>query len=74
VRDKIFAIDEEGLVWVIAADKAELKILAKNDLGEPSHSTPAVAGGKMFLRTYSQLFCVGGISAEAPTIRTGKKP
>ena len=74
VRDKIFAIDEEGLVWVIAADKTEMKILAKNALGEPSHSTPAVAGGKMFLRTYSQLFCVGGMSAEAPTIRTGKKP
>jgi outer membrane protein assembly factor BamB len=74
VRDKIYAIDEDGLVWVIAADKKELKILAKNDLGEPSRSTLAVAGEKMFLRTGSQLFCVGDISAEGPGIRTGKKP
>jgi len=74
VRDKIYAIDEDGLVWVIAADKKELKILAKNDLGEPSRATPAVADGKMFLRTYSQLFCVGGTSKEGPSVRTGKKP
>jgi len=29
-------------------------------LGEPTRSTPAVAGGRMYLRTYSQLFSVGG--------------
>jgi outer membrane protein assembly factor BamB len=58
VDDKIYCIDEEGVVWVFAAEK-EYKLLAKNDLEEPSRSTPAVSGGKMFLRTYSQLVCVG---------------
>jgi hypothetical protein len=28
-------------------------------LGESSRSTPAVAGGQLFLRTETQLFCVG---------------
>jgi outer membrane protein assembly factor BamB len=58
VDDRIYCIDEEGVVWVFAAEK-EYKLLAQNPLGEPSRSTPAVADGKMFLRTYSQLICVG---------------
>jgi outer membrane protein assembly factor BamB len=58
VDDKIYCIDEEGVVWVFAAEP-EYKLLAQNPLGEPSRSTPAVSGGRMFLRTYSQLVCVG---------------
>jgi outer membrane protein assembly factor BamB len=60
VRDKLYCIDEEGVVWVVAADDQEYRVLAKNALGEPSRSTPAVSGGKMFLRTFSHLICVGG--------------
>jgi len=67
VRDKIYCIDEDGVVWVIAADEKEYRLLAKNPLGEPSRSTPAVSGGKMFLRTYSHLFCVGGKDVVAST-------
>jgi outer membrane protein assembly factor BamB len=59
VRDKIYCIDEEGVVWVIAADRDRYRLLARNPLGEPSRSTPAVSGGRMYLRTNSQLFCVG---------------
>ena len=29
-------------------------------LGEGSHSTPAVAGGRMYVRTFTQLISVGG--------------
>ena len=56
--NKMFCIDEDGVVHVLAAEK-EFKQLAKNPLGEASRSTPAVSGGRMFLRTYSQLICVG---------------
>lgn len=59
IDNRIYAIDEDGVVWVIAADDSEFKVLAKNDLGEESRSTPAISGGKMFLRTYSHLFCLG---------------
>ena len=59
VRDKIYCIDEDGVVWVIAAAK-QYKLLAKNDLGDPSRSTPAISGGRMFLRTYHHLISVGG--------------
>jgi outer membrane protein assembly factor BamB len=58
VADKLYCIDEQGVVYVLAADK-KYKLLGKNPLGEPSRATPTVAGGKLFLRTDSQLFAVG---------------
>ena len=58
VGSKLFCVDEEGIVHVIAASK-EFKVLAKNPLGEDCRSTPAVSGGRMYIRTYSQLICVG---------------
>lgn len=58
VGGKLFCVDEEGIVHVIAASK-EFKVLAKNPLGEDCRSTPAVSGGRMYIRTYSQLICVG---------------
>jgi len=56
--DKIYCIAEDGVVVVLAASK-EYKMICKTGLGEDSRSTPAIANGKMFLRTYSKLFCVG---------------
>lgn len=61
IADKIYCIDESGVVVVLAAEK-EFKELAKNPLGEPSRSTPAVSGGRLYLRTYSHLISVGGKS------------
>ncbi len=56
---KLYVISTDGTVVILAAsDKYEL--LATNPLGEKSHSTPAVSGGKIFLRTFTQLFCVWG--------------
>jgi hypothetical protein len=59
VADKVYCIDEAGVVFVLAAEK-EFRMLAKNDLGEPSRATPAVARGQMFLRTESKIISIGG--------------
>lgn len=59
VGDKLYCIDEGGVVYVLAAEK-QFKLLGKNALGEPSRATPSVAGGQMFLRTDSHLFAIGG--------------
>jgi hypothetical protein len=32
--------------------------LGVNDLGESSHATPAIANGRLFVRTLSQLVCI----------------
>jgi hypothetical protein len=59
VRDRLYCMSREGqMVVIAAADK--YKLLAKIDLEEPSHATPAIAGGRMYLRTESHLMSVGG--------------
>lgn len=57
VEDRLYCIDDDGVVIVLAA-KDEFEELARNPLGEPSRSTPAIAGGRMFLRTVSHLTCI----------------
>ncbi len=58
VDGRLFVIDSKGTVVVVAASP-QYKLLGKNPLGEPSRSTPAVSGGKLLLRTDSQLIAVG---------------
>jgi outer membrane protein assembly factor BamB len=57
--DKIFCVDTLGSVICIAADK-EFKELGRTELNELSRSTPAIAGGRMYVRTVSHLLSVGG--------------
>jgi outer membrane protein assembly factor BamB len=58
----LYCISREGDVIVLAAAR-RFQLLANNPLGEGSHSTPAIADGRMYLRTFSHLICVGGKSA-----------
>jgi outer membrane protein assembly factor BamB len=60
IGDRIYCADKLGVVYVVrASDKFE--VLAKNDLGldELCSATPAVANGKLYIRTFSKLVCVG---------------
>lgn len=59
VGDAIYCIDDEGVVYVIGAGK-EYELHGKFPLGQPSRATPAVARGRMYLRTESQLVAIGG--------------
>jgi outer membrane protein assembly factor BamB len=59
VADKIVCVDEAGVVVVIGA-AAEFKELGKMDLKEECRSTPAVSDGRMYIRTLSKLYSVGG--------------
>jgi len=60
VGGRLYCIDQDGVVVVVNATAKGLKILARNELGEASSATPAVIGGRMYLRTQSQLFSIGG--------------
>ncbi len=56
--DRLYCISRDGkLVLLAAADKFQL--LARIDLGERSHSTPALADGVLYLRTVSHLMALG---------------
>lgn len=56
--DKIYCISDDGTLVAIAADTSQLRLLGKTPLGEPSRATPAVAGGRMYVRTLSHVICL----------------
>jgi len=53
----LFNSDESGNVIVLAAT-GEFKLLGKIPLGDQSHSTGAVANGRIYFRTFHHLACV----------------
>ena len=55
---KMFCLSESGETWVVQGGK-EFKILGRNKLGGMSLATPAMAGGRLFVRTQEKLWCVG---------------
>ena len=55
---KIFTVSEEGKVTVLRAG-GDWEVLATNDMDDICHATPAIAGGKIYLRTRNMLYCFG---------------
>ncbi len=54
---KIFAIDEEGTTFVVAAAD-EFELVALNELDEMVLATPAIAGDRLLIRTRSRLYSI----------------
>ena len=57
INDKIYCFSKEGEMSVIAAS-ANLKTLGSFKFPEGIYASPAVAGGKLFVRTFSNLYCI----------------
>jgi outer membrane protein assembly factor BamB len=55
---KVYFTNEEGTTYVVKAGP-EFKLLARNELKEYTLASPALAGGRLFLRTEKYLYCVG---------------
>lgn len=55
----IYNLTKKGEVVAIAADKT-FNLLGRTMLpiSEKTHATPAVSNGRMFIRTYSHLYCI----------------
>ena len=56
---KLYAINEEGIATVLAQGGEKAKVLATNTLGEKVSATPAISGGRLFIRGDQHLFCLG---------------
>jgi outer membrane protein assembly factor BamB len=54
--NKIYTLSEEGKAAVIKPG-GEWEVLTVNDLGESCHATPAIADSRLYIRTYSALYC-----------------
>jgi outer membrane protein assembly factor BamB len=57
VDGKIYAINEEGTVYVFAADKSGFKQLGVSSVGESVMASPAAADGRLIIRGQKHLFC-----------------
>jgi hypothetical protein len=55
---KVFLIGEGGQVSVLKA-AGEWEVLAVNELDDECFATPAIADGKLYIRTRSALYCFG---------------
>ena len=62
VNGKLYNMSAKGELVVIDA-AGTFNPRGRVDLGEGSHSTPAVAGGVLYLRTFSHLVSIGGKKA-----------
>ncbi|MFN7948424.1 MAG: PQQ-binding-like beta-propeller repeat protein [Blastocatellia bacterium] len=67
--DKYFAspVGADGKVWLVSQDgtvsvvqaKGEWEILSVNALGDEVFATPAIADGRLYIRTQGMLYCFG---------------
>jgi outer membrane protein assembly factor BamB len=55
---KIYVVSEEGEVSVVAA-KPAYELIATNSMGGRTMASPAISGGRVFIRTDEHLYCVG---------------
>jgi len=53
---KLFLASVEGKITVLKAG-AQWEVLRVNDLGEEIHATPALAAGRIYVRTHGALYC-----------------
>ncbi len=62
---KLYLTDRNGLTRVLAWGR-ELKELSQGNVGEPVSGTPAIVGGRIYLRGEKHLFCIGVLPGVSP--------
>jgi len=66
VGDKLYLLSAEGVMFISqtgpfdkAQGKPEYKELARCELGEPCHASPAFVDGRIYIRSSTHLYCIG---------------
>ena len=55
---KVYLANEDGKITVLKAS-AQWEVLGVNDLAEEIHATPALSGGRLYVRTRGAIYCFG---------------
>ena len=55
---KVFLANEQGKLTILSAEP-QWKVLSSISFGEPIYATPAIADGKLYVRTVNHLYCFG---------------
>jgi outer membrane protein assembly factor BamB len=56
---KVYFVNEEGETLVVAAGVPRYEELARNPLGEPVYASPAISGGRIYVRGVRRLYALG---------------
>jgi len=54
----LYACNEDGVITVLRAN-GTLEVVAKSELSSGIRASPAVAAGRLYLRTFTDLYCIG---------------
>jgi outer membrane protein assembly factor BamB len=54
----LYFLNDDGVTWVLKAGP-QAEVVARNELGEKTYASPAISEGRIFLRGFSHLYCIG---------------
>lgn len=54
----LYLTDDDGITYVLKGGP-KFEVVARNPLGDECYASPAVAGGRMYIRTAQSLWCIG---------------
>lgn len=57
-ENKVYFMDMDGIMHIFTTEKT-MKLVAEPELGERCVSTPALVNGKILIRGYDHLYCIG---------------
>ncbi len=70
---KVYIAAKNGFI-VELEDGPQLKVLGKHDMGEEIIATPAIADGRLFVRTRESLLCVSARGSQPALVSVEKAP
>jgi outer membrane protein assembly factor BamB len=56
--DRVYLTDQAGRTTILKAG-SELDVVAANELGEMTWSSPALVGDRLVIRTVDHVYCIG---------------
>ena len=54
----VYCLSDQGVATLFRLGD-QFEVVAKNDLGEPVSSSPAISQGQLFIRSHQALYCIG---------------
>lgn len=72
--DRMYLTNQKGATLVFAPNTENFELLAKNEVGEKTNSTPAISDGEIILRTHVALYCIAAPAAKGATPGEGERP
>jgi outer membrane protein assembly factor BamB len=56
----VYAVNEDGVCFLFKPGR-QFEVVAKNDLADGGFATPVICGGRIYLRTFHHLYCLGQV-------------